>query len=224
MNFKTIKFLRQKASLIPIFDGIGIGMLEELLQISIIVRFDEDQVVLEAGKKVEDIYIILSGQCIIEMACPEGRFVKKELASSDVFGVESLFVPSLLTNKVTSKTELVCVTINILALRSNQELINSLTPNMTRTLIHHLHESDNHLSKLTELYSEQEVETNDIVPRILENKLSKLTRLMMSSGKVVVVSKPDERRLRREQVTVQQLNDEYMAKIEPEALKQSKQA
>ena len=95
---------------------------------------------------------------------------------------------------------------------------------MTRTLIHHLHESDNHLSKLTELYSEQEVETNDIVPRILVNKLSKLTRLMMSSGKVVVVSKPDERRLRREQVTVQQLNDEYMAKIEPEALKQSKQA
>jgi len=55
MNRRTNTLLRQKASLIPMFDGIGDGILDRLFQISKIVKFNEEDVVLKAGKTVEDI-------------------------------------------------------------------------------------------------------------------------------------------------------------------------
>jgi signal-transduction protein with cAMP-binding, CBS, and nucleotidyltransferase domain len=69
MNRRTNTLLRQKASIIPMFDGIGDGILDRLFQISKIVKFNEEDVVLKAGKTVEDIYMILSGVCDLDYLC-----------------------------------------------------------------------------------------------------------------------------------------------------------
>lgn len=213
MNRRTNTLLRQKASLIPMFDGIGDGILDRLFQISKIVKFNEEDVVLKAGKTVEDIYMILSGVCDMDYVCSENRVIKKELKATDVFGIEALFVPSLITNKVKAKTELVCIKTNVIELRADQEIINSLTPNMTRRLLVHLAESNNQVSKLVELTAHPEEDFEEEIPHIIIDKASKLTRLMLSTGKVVVISKIDERRLRRQEVSPEQLNDEFLSKI-----------
>jgi len=157
--------------------------------------------------------MILSGVCDLDYLCSENRIIKKELKATDVIGIEALFVPSLITNKVKAKTELVCIKTNVIELRADQEIINSLTPNMTRRLLGHLAESNNQVSKLVELTAVPEEDSEEEIPHIILDKGSKLTRLMLSTGKVVVISKIDERRLRRQEVSPEQLNDEFLSKM-----------
>ncbi len=216
MNKKTIEFLRRKAALIPAFDHISNGVFDRLLNISKLVKFHEDQLVVASGLKVEDIYIILSGLCEVQYPCAENRFIRKELSATDVLGAEALFLPSLQTNQTKAITELICVKISLADLRADQEIIHCLTPNLTRSLIRDLREADNKVSKLIEQYVEPELTKDDVEPHIIIDRNSKLTRLMLSTGRIVVISKPDERRLRRQEVTTQQLNQEYLTKILPE--------
>ena len=94
--------------------------------------------------------------------------------------------------------------------------MHSLTPNLTRNLIRDLREADNKVSKLIEQYVEPELIKDDVEPHLIIDRNSKLTRMMLSNGRIVVISKPDERRLRRQEVTTQQLNQEYLTKLLPE--------
>jgi len=84
---------------------------------------------------------------------------------------------------------------------------------MTRRLLGHLAESNNQVSKLVELTAVSEEDSEEEIPHIILDKGSKLTRLMLSTGKVVVISKIDERRLRRQEVSPEQLNDEFLSKM-----------
>ena len=212
MNNRTSSLLRNKTSLIPLFDGIGDGILEKVFTFSKIVKFNEDDIVLKEGKRVDDIYVILSGTCVCDYLCTEGKILRKELRPTDLFGAEGLFLPGILTNKIRAVTELVLLKIEIAALRADQDIIHCLTPNMTRRFIGNLRDSDNHISKLSELIPEPEL-LEEVTPSIIIDKNSKLTRLQLSIGKIVVVSKIDERRLRRQEVTVNQLNDEHLSKM-----------
>jgi len=56
----------------------------------------------------------------------------------------------------------------------------------------------------------------EVEPSIVNDRNSKLTRLLLSTGKVVVVSKIDERRLRRNEVSLADLNAEHLSKLNPE--------
>jgi len=58
-----------------------------------------------------------------------------------------------------------------------------------------------------------EVVEDRVEPKIIIDKLSKLTRLKLHSGRIVVVSSIDLRRMRRDYITAQQLNDEYFEPI-----------
>jgi len=215
MNNRVSMLLKNKASLIPIFDHLGEGVLTEVFGISTIVKFNEDETVLQGGAEVEDIYIILSGKCVKDYLCAENKILKKEMGPADLFGIEALFLSGLRTNKVKAITELICLKIKIKELRANQALINSLTPNITRGLIARLKETNDQVSKFIEQIPEPD-EIEEGKPSIIIDRNSMLTRILLSTGKVVVVSKIDERRLRRNQVSVEDLNAEYLSKINPE--------
>jgi|GEM_PF-3369418 CRP-like cAMP-binding protein len=216
MNKKTIEFLRRKATLIPAFDNISNAVFDRLLSISTLVKFHEEQIVVSSGGRVEDIYIILSGRCEVQHQCAENRMIRKELSATDVLGSEALFLPSLESDQIKAITELICVKISLANIRADQEIVHSLTPNLTRNLIRDLREADNKVSKLIEQYVEPELIKDDVEPHLIIDRNSKLTRMMLSNGRIVVISKPDERRLRRQEVTTQQLNQEYLTKLLPE--------
>ena len=216
VNQKTVEVLQKKIALIPMFDNIGIGILERLLQVSQIVTFNENEIVVLPDKKVENIFIILSGRCEMEYLCKQNGVLRREMSARDVFGFKALYVPTLHTNKVKAITELVCIKVSIANIKADQEILNALTPNFTKYLIENYLSTQDELGRLLERYVKPELPKEDIEPQIIKDRNSKITQIKLTTGQTVVLSTVDERRLRRQQVTVEELNREYLSKLMPE--------
>jgi len=214
VNINTVRFMKKKASQFSLFDGLSEEQVDRLLQLSSIVNFNEKEVVLTASQKTDDVFLILGGKCTLNYACSHKRISPRELSCNDVFGLGVLFDSSILTNKVTAITELICLKMNVLDLKKDHSLMDAVTPNLMRSMMKSFSDAEDRNSEITETIQKiDEVIEDKVEPLIFKEKLSKLTRLRLHSGRVVVISSSDMRRIRREHISAQQLNDEHFAKV-----------
>jgi hypothetical protein len=52
MNAVTVRLMKKKASQFSLFDGLSVEQVERLLQLSLIVAFNENEIVLDGSKKL----------------------------------------------------------------------------------------------------------------------------------------------------------------------------
>jgi signal-transduction protein with cAMP-binding, CBS, and nucleotidyltransferase domain len=214
MNAVTVRLMKKKASQFSLFDGLSVEQVERLLQLSLIVAFNENEIVLDGSKKTLDVFMILSGKCMLVYTCSNASISPRILSANNIFGLEVLFNSSALTNKVKAITELICLKINVHDLKTDQDLLDRITPNLMRCMMRRFSDAEDRTSVIRETIQKiDEVVEDRVEPKIIIDKLSKLTRLKLHSGRIVVVSSIDLRRMRRDHITAQQLNDEYFEPI-----------
>jgi len=69
MNAVTVRLMKKKASQFSLFDGLSVEQVERLLELSLIVAFNENEIVLDGSKKTLDVFMILSGKCMLDYTC-----------------------------------------------------------------------------------------------------------------------------------------------------------
>lgn len=214
MNITTVRFMKRKASQFSLFDGLSEEQVNRVLELSSIVQFDEEEVVLTASQKTDDIFLILNGKCSLEYTDSQKRITPRVLSSNDLFGFMVLFDASIHTNKVIAITELICLKMDVNTLKKDQNLMDSITPNLMRSMMKSFSDSEDRMSDLKDTVQKSDAVIEDRVkPQIINEKLSKLTRLRLHSGRIIVISAIDMRRMRRDHITAQQLNDEHFTKV-----------
>jgi Holliday junction resolvasome RuvABC ATP-dependent DNA helicase subunit len=156
----------------------------------------------------------LNGKCSLEFTDSQKRITPRVLSSNDLFGFRVLFDVSIHTNKVIAITELICLKMDVNTLKKDQNLMDAITPNLMRSMMKSFIDSEDRMSDLKDTVQKSDAVIEDRVkPQIIKEKLSKLTRLRLHSGRVIVISAIDMRRMRRDHITAQQLNDEHFAKV-----------
>jgi CRP-like cAMP-binding protein len=158
MDKKSADLMMKIAPRIPLFRGLGQGMIEELINCGKLLTAEHGDVVIEETDKADSFYILLKGETSVEKRLGDDIINIAKLTGGECFGEMCLIEP--MTNRsarIRAMMHCILIKFNLNALKHFPDLNAALTLNVAKILSRRLRSMNANLVSLsTEIHHKSE--------------------------------------------------------------------
>jgi len=143
------ELLLKVAPRIPLFYGLGIGVLEDFIRCSSLISIKEGEKLANEGDKADSFFVILSGAAVVQKRVKKENVMIAVLGSGDCVGEMSLISPEPRSASVIATKDSLVLKVYDFKLKMFPGLVSELYLNIARILERRLRKSNHILASLT---------------------------------------------------------------------------
>jgi CRP-like cAMP-binding protein len=143
------ELLLKVAPRIPLFYGLGIGVLEDFIRCSSLISIKEGEKLANEGDKADSFFVILSGAAVVQKRVKKENVMIAVLGSGDCVGEMSLISPEPRSASVIATKDSLVLKVYDFKLKMFPGLVSELYLNIARILERRLRKNNHVLASLT---------------------------------------------------------------------------
>jgi len=146
---KPTELLVKVAPRIPLFQGIGIGIIEDLIKCGSLLHIAKDDMFFDEGAEPDSFYILLKGEASVEKSLNKEFYHIATLGSGDCIGEMNIINPSKRSARVIAMSDCLVFKVYVFKLNMFPGLVKDLYLNIARILEKRLRQNNVELATLT---------------------------------------------------------------------------
>jgi hypothetical protein len=146
---KPSELLVKVAPRIPLFYGIGMGVIEDLIKCGALLHIKKDEILFDEGGEPDSFFILLNGEASVEKSLKKEFYHIATLGSGDCIGETNIINPSKRSARVVALTDCLVFKVYVFKLNMFPGLVKDLYLNIARILEKRLRANNIELATLT---------------------------------------------------------------------------
>jgi CRP/FNR family transcriptional regulator, cyclic AMP receptor protein len=153
---KPTELLLKVAPRIPLFYGLGIGILEDLVKCGALLNLTKGEKFFDEGDEADSFFVLLHGEASVEKSLKKKFYPIARLASGDCIGEMTIINPGKRSARVTALEDCLVFKVYVFKLKMFPGLTSELYLNIARILEQRLRKNNTELASLTAKVEELE--------------------------------------------------------------------
>jgi len=153
---KPTELLLKVAPRIPLFYGLGIGILEDLVKCGALLNLTKGEKFFDEGEEADSFFVLLHGEASVEKSLKKKFYPIARLASGDCIGEMTIINPGKRSARVTALEDCLVFKVYVFKLKMFPGLTSELYLNIARILEQRLRKNNIELASLTAKIQELE--------------------------------------------------------------------